>query len=735
MSNSSLGSSIRTLGVAGATGVGVGAIVGGGILVLAGQAFQATGPSAVLAFLLNGLLALLTAVSFVEMATRYPESGGAYTYAKKVGSVSIAFGAGWLLWFAYAVAAALYALGFAVFLIPLLAALWPGAAPGWLDGPAFAPLLAVAATGAYTLALVQNRAGGGQAITIGKLALFGFIIAGGIVALPSRSLSHLSASMTPFLSGGGAGLAAAMGVTFIALQGFDAIATVAGEVSEPRRTLPRAIFGSLGIALAVYLPLLLLVSVVGVEDGGSITAMAGDDPETVIATAVGNFLGPAGWWIVMVAAVLSMLSALEANLRAASQVALSMGRDRTLPRYLGRTDPSGAPRPALQATALCVGGLVLAVSDLATAGAAASLIFLLLFASTHWTAYLVRRRVGASEDSYCAPLFPLVQVLGITGCLGLAVFQLFAAPRAAALTVVWVAAGLFVYRALLADNAQAADAGQQARDPSLAASRGHSPLVLVPVANPERAQALVDLAEAIAPPVVGRVLLLTVVVVAAGTEATVSERVRRSQSVQSRALVSSFAQGRRPEALLTFADEPWSEIARIAREHNCESLVTGLTDRDSSPRRLEGLLSRVEADVLVLRAPPDWRLAATRSVLIPTGGRGSLDPLRARLLGNLLRLGSRDVRFLRVLPQEATDAQRADAERSLRELAEDEAPGAHVEVLCSADAGAAIIARADASDLLVLGTQRPSTGPRTFGDFALTIAERTRSATVLISRR
>jgi len=95
--------------------VGVGAIVGGGIFVLGGVAFEATGPSAVVAFALNGVIAVLTALSFAELASAFPESGGAYTYAKKVLTVRAAFGVGWVLWFAYIVAGVLYALGFAEF--------------------------------------------------------------------------------------------------------------------------------------------------------------------------------------------------------------------------------------------------------------------------------------------------------------------------------------------------------------------------------------------------------------------------------------------------------------------------------------------------------------------------------------------------------------------------------------------------------------------------------------------
>ena len=101
--------STRSVGLLGATGIGVGAIVGGGILALAGVAFGATGPSAILAFALNGIIALITALSFAQLASRFPESGGTYTIAKKVMSIETAFVIGWIVWFASIVAGVLYA--------------------------------------------------------------------------------------------------------------------------------------------------------------------------------------------------------------------------------------------------------------------------------------------------------------------------------------------------------------------------------------------------------------------------------------------------------------------------------------------------------------------------------------------------------------------------------------------------------------------------------------------------
>ena len=127
----------RSIGLLGATGVGVGAIVGGGILALSGVAFAAAGPAAIVAFALNGLIAVLTALSFAEMSSAFPESGGTYTFAKKVLSVRAAFVVGWVVWFASIAASVLYAIGFGSYAAAGLGRIWQaafGTTPEWLTG-------------------------------------------------------------------------------------------------------------------------------------------------------------------------------------------------------------------------------------------------------------------------------------------------------------------------------------------------------------------------------------------------------------------------------------------------------------------------------------------------------------------------------------------------------------------------------------------------------------------------
>ena len=145
--------------------------MGGGILALAGVAFTTTGPAAMVAFALNGVIALMTALSFAELASKFPESGGTYAFSKKVLPVEAAAAVGWVVWFASMVAAVLYAIGFAYFSTLMISDLWRtarGDAPGWLGSEQVVTGVAVATTVLLTLGLMRKAAGGGSGSTSAK---------------------------------------------------------------------------------------------------------------------------------------------------------------------------------------------------------------------------------------------------------------------------------------------------------------------------------------------------------------------------------------------------------------------------------------------------------------------------------------------------------------------------------------------------------------------------------------
>ncbi len=733
----------RTIGMVGATGVGVGAIVGGGVLALAGVAFAATGPSAMLAFLLNGIIALVTALSFAEMSAAFPESGGTYVFSKKIMSVPAAFLVGWVVWFASVVAAVLYALGFASFAVGAAARVL-GPIPFYglahLSEKTLVPVLAALATAGYALSLIRRSDGGGQWATWGKVVVFAVIILAGIWRLKDRSGAAVAASLTPFFHNGSMGLFRAMGYTFIALQGFDLIAAVAGEIKAPEKTIPKAMLMSLAIALAIYLPLLFVIPTVGVGAGQGLIAMSLEHPDTIIALAVQNYLGPFGYWLVIAGALMAMLSALQANLLAASRVALTMAEDGTMPRLLGKISPQrGTPIWAITASAVVIAAIIFLFGDVAAAGAAASLIFLVSFAVTQWTAILARIRVGIKAFPFRTPWFPGTQIAGVFACLALSIFQGIQVPRAGLIVVFWLAIGVVLYLAIFAQRAQILDASAAARDPQLFQLRGLSPLVLVPIANPAHAESMVEVANALAPPSIGRVLLLSVVAAPGSWQPGQPPRqLEASQAVLKEAMTASFAAGLAPEALTTIAAQPWPEISRVARIYRCESLLLGLGDlvQSLAVKHLETLMSQIDSNMIVLRAPSGWHLSAVKRVLVPMGGRGQQDQLRARLLSRLYQQGIREVCFLQILP-EASDGELVLKTRNwLNHLARDEMPGeARIEVIRSNQVDAQIIDRASQVDLMILGMQRLGKHQKLFGKTALNIARSTTCGLILINRK
>jgi len=200
----------------------------------------------------------------------------------------------------------------------------------------------------------------------------------------------------------------------------------------------------------------------------------------------------------------------------------------------------------------------------------------------------------------------------------------------------------------------------------------------------------------------------------------------------------AYEAGRFPEAMTTIADDPWDEIARVARERNCERMLVGLTQLGdgSTIERLEDLLNAVECDLSILRAPPEWQLSDVRNILVPVGGHGKHDQLRARLLASLGRIEGCNVHFLRVVNSKTSESECRVLKRSLeRRAAVEVATDFKVSIVVSDDVKATIIDHVSACDLVVLGLQRSDQQRKAFGKFSLDLALETKTAMVMLGGR
>jgi len=732
----------RTIGLLGATGIGVGGIVGGGILALSGIAFALSGPSAILAFFLNGLIALIIAASFAEMSSIFPESGGTYLFSKKVLSIESAFAVGWIVWFASILAAVLYAIGFASFTVIVINVIWEefiGDPPGWLSSIMIINLFAVIATLFYTFTLSRKTGGGGGFANIGKLIIFSILIAAGFFALTKKSPVDIIGTLHPFFSNGITGLFLAMGYTFVAMHGFDLISAVGGEIKDPEKNIPRSMFLSLGISLLIYIPLLFIIATVGVSSGQTIVSMGTNYLEEIVAVGAKNYIGNFGYWLVLVAGILSMLSALNANIFGASRVAYKMAVDRTLPKKLGfMHDLYQTPTKSIYATSILTILIIVIFSNVESAGAAASLIFLLTFSIAQYLAILIRRRIDISKIPYRMPLYPYLPVIGMICCLLLAVFQGFAVPLAGLIVLTWLLFGGVLYIILFSKSAKVVDASAEGFDPRISVLRGNKPLILVPIANPTNAASMVAVASAIVPPDYGKVQLLTVVTPPTNQQEDQNQRIGNNQNVLNESLKTSFAEGLYPEVLTTVADDVWKEIKRVTISSQCSSLLLGLTQLSENldGSDLEHLINNVNCDVVVLRAPYEWKFKDVKKVLIPVAGNNEHGELLARTIGTLNRIGNPSIEFVKILPEYSSWENCEKARNDIFKTAEDFIQNGNftVKIIKKDSVVDEIVSRSKEFDLVILGFRKVGKYLKAFGTLTQQIVHNTDTPIILISR-
>ena len=448
------------LGLLDATMIGMGAMIGAGIFVLTGLAAEISGPAALLVFLLNGVVTAFTGLSYAELASAIPKSGGGYAFVREIFDDFGSFIMGWMLWFAYMIAGALYALGFAPNFLELLHVYGVVAPPGQV-GAVVLPLLGVGVPAKFLLAFLAvaglvamnaaSTAASGSAETVFTLVkvsilvvfvAFGFLSAGG----GGQTFAPL------FPEGGGAfSILPAMGLTFIAFEGYDLITTVTEEVENPRENIPKAIFVSLAATVVVYL---LVVTVAIGTLGASELAAAG---EAGIATAATSFMPTGvplirnGGALIVFGAVFSTITALNAVVIASSRVAFSMGREGQLLPSIGRIHHRfGTPFVAVLLSAVVMLGSVVLPTQ--SAGNMSSLFFLLSFIIVNVAVIRLRRERPSMNRPYEIPYYPIPPILAIVlnGILAVVLIRFLVRtdPLALLLSVGWVGAGAVTYVAL-----------------------------------------------------------------------------------------------------------------------------------------------------------------------------------------------------------------------------------------------------------------------------------------------
>jgi hypothetical protein len=242
------------------------------------------------------------------------------------------------------------------------------------------------------------------------------------------------------------GLVAAMGLTFIAFEGYEIIVQTGEEVKNPKKNIPRAIFISLGLVVALY-SLVAFVSIAGIfPEGKPAWQFVGENQELGVMKAAESLL-PYGAFIVLAGGIVSSLAGLNATTFSSARVAFAMGRHYNLPHILSSIH-SKNKTPHI---AIAISGAIMAVMafslPLDQIAVAAGVIFLLLFTQVNISVITIRKMHGNRLDyGFKTPLFPAVPIIGIFLKIGLALYLLATQPLSWGIAVLWVLVGFVIYR-------------------------------------------------------------------------------------------------------------------------------------------------------------------------------------------------------------------------------------------------------------------------------------------------
>ncbi|MCB2155341.1 amino acid permease [bacterium] len=703
----------RDLGLTSALAIGVGTMIAAGIFTLSGLAIRNVGSAAIVAFLLAAIVALFTALTYCEFVSIYPESGEGYLYARKTFSPPTAYLVGWTLFLGYTASCAFYLSSLSSYFYEFI-----------LKTP-YEGLSGVVALIALTLLNIKGTKESGQfqiIVTGGKVLLLIWFIAGGIRHVdPQIFIDRFS---TDFLKIGGT---AAM--VFITFFGFSAIAATAGEVRNPVKTIPRAIFIAMGIVTVLYTLVVLVM----------LAANLNEYTEAAMGTAAKKFLGGVGGLVIVGGALFSMISAANASIMAGSRVVLSMSHLRHLPEEMGTINPrTRTPIIAL----LFVGGTILLFKlslHLEDLSYFANIVLLLALIMVNGALILHRRKFPDLKRPFRVPLVPLLPALGIVANLYL-ISQIITQVGPVLLALSCVLLGLLGF--LVWKGRQTEEASIPGEPSRVAMGRyatGNSRFrVLVPLANPQNVEPLVDLAAAIAKEREGEIVTLRVALVPEqAPRMDEDEFVEKERQILEQAHSCAKKHGVPVTSLVSVGSHAARAILEAARERDCDLIILGWKGFSTTTERILGeivddVVNHAKRDIMLVKLVGDGPL---RRLLLPTAG-GEHARHAEQYAASVARYNEGSLTVCSVLNPEREE-QKPEIEERLEDAVDRLKAGEPVDVgktiLRNKAVEDAIVEAAEEYDAIVIGAAGRSIYPQIlFGSIPETIARRSEKPVILV---
>jgi len=690
----------REMGLLDATMIGVGAMIGAGIFVLIGIAAGVAGPALIIAFVLNGLVALLTAMSYAELGSCFHDAGGGYLWVKEGLPKWNGFLSGWMSWFAHAVACSLYALGFGAYFEHVFREIG-FTLPHWDILP---PQKLLAVVVAMLFAFINFRGASetgkiGNFVTIFKIIILFIFIGFGLHILFGKP--DWQTPFQPFMDKGLGSVFKAMGLTFIAFQGFEVIAQSSEEIKNPRKNIPRAVFLSLLIVIPIYL--LVAVAALGTVESDILTPwdyLAAHKELALVEVARQFFYG--GGVMILVGGLISTMSALNATIYSSSRVAFAMGRDRNFPAFFSKVHGKNfTPHWSILISLMII--VVMAVSlPIEDVASAADIMFLLLFLQVNAALIMLRKKRPDLNRGFSVPLFPILSVLAILMLLFLAVYMFNYSLLAWFVTGVWIGAGLLVYGGYAAKR----EIVHIQRMKALDRIEQKDYRILVCLASPRTMSSLTRIALAVAKRHQAEIIFLTVVEVPEGEKLKAGMDGTRhvKQDMDGMAEMAEKA-GIPARSIIRVSHRISQGIIDTAIEENCNFIVLG---RKKSPKFMDRVFSSL-IDSVIQKSPAETAIlhgdlsgGKIETILIPYGANihtrlaMEIAPALSDYLGAKLRVAV-------VLEAGTSKQEREDRTRKARDRMAEYGLTANFVVIRERDILQGVVNLSKGADLILMG--------------------------------
>jgi amino acid transporter len=391
------------------------------------------------AWLVGGLLSLFGAFTYAELASAYPRSGGLYNFLYQGLGPRVSFIFGWTyMLITKPLAAAGIAVVFAEYTAALLG---PGYAPWLLEHvPGAHALQSLLGESWHSVVLVcltltvltyinhlGMRLGAGVNLVITAMKVLCLVAIVACAALAAMGVLHVTPPSMPLKVVSTASVLAVAPVLSAVLWTYDGwadIGSIAGEVKDPQRNLPRIyLFGTLGLVVIYLAVNFAYLASLGLEEMRGSSAVAGD--------TMTRLIGPAGGTVVTLFVLLSTLGSTHASVMTGARVTFAQSQDGLLFRFLSRVHPvHKTPDVALwsQLALSCLCTIFFKQFDNLAGG----------FVFTMWIFYglggVAMLRLRATQPNLERPYrcwgYPVVPVLFILSAAGMTVLQVSDALRA-----------------------------------------------------------------------------------------------------------------------------------------------------------------------------------------------------------------------------------------------------------------------------------------------------------------